>query len=69
MKAYRSNHNGVRGVHYSARGRWIASISIKGKKRHLGCFDTIKQAEAAYEQARQQAEEAAHGQVLQASGP
>jgi hypothetical protein len=67
--AYRNNYNGVRGVHCNAKGRWIASISIAGKKKYLGSFDTIKQAQAVYEQARQQAEEEAHGKMLQASGP
>jgi hypothetical protein len=68
MRAYRNNYNGVRGVHCNAKGRWIASISIAGKKKYLGSFDTIKQAESAYQQARRQAEEEGKHAVLQASG-
>jgi hypothetical protein len=40
-------------VGYHRRGnRYIADISYKHKKYHLGCFDTAKEARAAYFKAR-----------------
>lgn len=41
-----ANKSGVHGVHM-ANGRWTAQITIYGKTRHLGRFDTILEARAA----------------------
>ena len=45
---YKNNKSGFRGVH--RRGtRWRAIISINGKNRHLGDFDTPDEAAAAWQ--------------------
>jgi hypothetical protein len=51
----RNSKSGVKGVHWSKRlKRWIAIIELKGKAKHIGCFKTLHEAEAAYlEHARQ----------------
>lgn len=47
---YKNNKSGFRGVH--RRGdRWRAIISVDGKNRHLGDFDTPEQAAAAWQAA------------------
>lgn len=50
--------SGVRGVHkHTTSGKWIAQITIKGKKKHLGSFETIAEASAAYQKAKQKVKE------------
>lgn len=44
---YTTNKSGCRGVHL-LQGRWRAMISIDGKNRHLGYFDTAEDAAAAW---------------------
>lgn len=41
-----------RGICQRAPGNWIAYISTRGRRRHLGTFTTPEQASAAYERAR-----------------
>ncbi len=49
---YVSNTSGFRGVHLDKKnGRWIARISVDGKKRPLGSFATPEEASKAYEAA------------------
>jgi hypothetical protein len=43
----KSNTSGVKGVRLE-NGRWRARIKVGGKKLHLGSFDTIEEASAAY---------------------
>lgn len=47
----RSPHRGV--YWHSGAGRWVAQISVEGKNRHLGLFDSDAAAAAAYEAARE----------------
>lgn len=50
-----TNCSGVTGVYYHRCARkWVASISIDKKQRHLGVFDTAEQAAAARKSAEQQ---------------
>ena len=64
-KANKNSKSGVRGVHYSnSRNSWVAQISFKGEKHHLGYFknkqDAIK--------ARRLAEEKYFDPVLEKYG-
>lgn len=43
-----NSKSGVRGVHLAPRGKWIAQITIHGKCRHLGAFDSLDEARRAY---------------------
>lgn len=43
-KEYRSNKTGYRGVCLNAWGRYQAAISVNGKKRHIGVYDTPEEA-------------------------
>lgn len=44
--------SGVKGVHWSKRhGRWKSEICANGKRKHIGLFDTVEDAAAAYAQA------------------
>ena len=44
------NKSGARGVSsYKRTGRWRAQIAVGGKKIHIGIFDSIVEASAAYE--------------------
>lgn len=46
---HRNNTSGVRGVHWYARlGKWAAQINIDGKRCHIGYFDNLNDAGAAY---------------------
>jgi hypothetical protein len=45
---YKNNKTGLRGVHRH-NGRYRAFISVDGKNRHLGYFDTPEEAGAAWE--------------------
>lgn len=48
----------VRGVHrHSQNPKWIAQITVKGRIKHLGSFDTIQEAQVAYLAAKVQIEE------------
>lgn len=43
-----NNTSGIRGVSLRSDGKkWTAQIKTNNKKIHLGCFDTIEEAEAA----------------------
>lgn len=49
---YRTNNSGVKGVAwYRAGQKWHAQIQSHGKKYHLGYFDDIEEAAAAYRKA------------------
>lgn len=44
----KANKSGVKGVHwYKARNKWVASIMISGKHKHLGYFDLKEDAASA----------------------
>jgi hypothetical protein len=44
-KRYKNNASGYQGVSfYNLTKRWRAAISIDGKKKHLGYFDTFEEA-------------------------
>lgn len=46
---YRSNSSGFRGVHWHKQHRKFAAvISISGRRKHLGLFNTAAEASAAY---------------------
>lgn len=47
-RAYKTNKLGVKGVYVSSSGRFGARIKVDGKDIHLGKFDTIEEARAAY---------------------
>lgn len=42
------NQSGARGVSRYRDGRWVAQIQSGGRKHHLGYFDSIEAARAAY---------------------
>jgi hypothetical protein len=50
---YKNNKSGYRGVHYMRppRKRWVCSIAVNGKSRHLGRFMTAEEAARAYDKA------------------
>lgn len=49
MSMRRDNTSGVRGVHWNkTAAKWRAQIQVNGTKLHLGWFDDIHDAEAAY---------------------
>lgn len=50
---YRSNTTGFKGVTVK-KGRFIAQITVNGKCKHLGSFDTAEQASKVYQQAKNQ---------------
>lgn len=48
-KAHSDSTTKVLGAHsYGARNRYRARICVNGKTRHLGCFSTLEEANAAY---------------------
>lgn len=47
-KRHRTNSSGYRGVLFH-RGKWVAKISVNGKPRHLGTFETPEEAARAYD--------------------
>lgn len=48
------NTSGVKGVHWSkSEGRWQAYIHASGKRKHLGRFDTLEEAQAVVSAARE----------------
>ena len=53
--AYSSNWTGTPGVTwYGPTSKWVARIGHKGKKKHLGYFDSLTAARTAYLNAKQQ---------------
>lgn len=48
---HQSNKLGVRGVCQLPSGRYVAQHATGGGQRHLGVFDTIREAQQAYESA------------------
>lgn len=49
---YKNNTSGFRGVRFYERlNKWVATISINGKRKHLGYFLSIEQAVSARERA------------------
>ena len=44
-------NNSSRGTHLSRNG-WVAGITINGKRKHLGYFETEEQAQIAYKKAK-----------------
>lgn len=50
--AYRCNSTGLKGVNWrESHKKWRATIRINGKPKHLGYFDTAKEAHEAYKKA------------------
>lgn len=48
-KAQRNNTSGSKGVTFDrSRSKWIAQIAVDGRRHHLGRFDSIDDASAAY---------------------
>lgn len=47
----KNNTSGQRGVRFQANGKPYATITANGQRRHLGTFNTIEEASAAYEAA------------------
>jgi hypothetical protein len=45
------NTSGYRGVSWSKRGHWVASICIRGRQKWLGSFATAEDAARAYDSA------------------
>lgn len=51
----RSNLSGVKGVHWDApRNKWKAQLTIDGKQRYLGLFNSIEAAAAAVQKLREE---------------
>lgn len=51
----RNNTSGFKGVSWDKQhGRWQAGISVNGRRKRLGLFDTAEEAHAAYAKAAQQ---------------
>lgn len=54
-KTNRNNQSGVKGVHWDApRKKWKAQITINGKQRYLGLFDTLETAAAEVRKLREE---------------
>lgn len=52
LRTNKANTSGVRGVSWSAKlGKWWASITVAGKKKHIGYFSDLTAAAVAYEEA------------------
>ena len=61
-KLLSTNKSGVKGVYWQKKThRWIAQIQFQGRKRHLGCFETLEEAA----EARKKAEQELYEPVLQ----
>jgi hypothetical protein len=55
QQAQSLSRSGLRGAYrHKQSGKWIAEISVNGKKRHLGVFPTAELAAAAYQEAATQ---------------
>lgn len=50
----KDNNSGARGVTVSS-GKWRAKITVNGKQKHLGLFNTVKEAKEAYDKAAREA--------------
>lgn len=51
----RNNSTGIRGVSYdSSRGKYVAQIEFKGKRYHLGRYNTKEEAKKVYEKAKEE---------------
>lgn len=65
QKKRTDNTSGVKGVSYHKRsGKWMAYITLAGKRRYLGLFGTVEEAA----QARRQAEVELFDPILEAHG-
>jgi len=53
-RAYANNQLGRKGLYQTSSGKFVASISVDGKRRHLGNFTTIAESSAAYARAAAQ---------------
>lgn len=52
QRVSKRNKSGVKGVHqHTQTGKWCAQIRAQGYREHLGSFDTVEEAHAAYKQA------------------
>ncbi|MGA7001260.1 MAG: HNH endonuclease [Pseudolabrys sp.] len=51
----RRNKHGVRGIWITKSGKYVARITVAGKKKYLGLFDTIEKANVAYTRAAKDA--------------
>jgi hypothetical protein len=48
----RDNKLGVKGVSFKiANNKFVAQIVVNGKKKHLGLFETVEEAKAAFDKA------------------
>ena len=55
LRVPRHNTSGLKGASFSKKmGKWIAGISINGKRKHIGCFDTAEEAHEAYLSAKRE---------------
>lgn len=53
-RVYKTNKTGVCGVYFNGKlNKYQSQIPVKGKNKHLGCFDTIEEAEEARKNAKQ----------------
>lgn len=57
-----------KGTKYS-KGKWVAEISIEGKNKYLGRFNTEAEARSAWEEAAAQDRELARSETSENSGP
>jgi hypothetical protein len=48
MKRYVNNTSGYTGVRRTASGKWQALITDNGRRLHLGVFEDVEDAAAAY---------------------
>lgn len=52
---YKSNKSGTIGVYFHKKtGKWVSAIQSAGKRKHLGVFNSIDQASAAYQTAKRE---------------
>lgn len=47
---YKNSRSGIKGVHLRY-GKWVARIRVEGRLKHLGCYNSLEEATAAYDQA------------------
>lgn len=46
MRCHREGH--LPGTRYTPSGKWAAQLTVKGKRKHIGLFDTAQDAHEAY---------------------